>query len=208
MRAPKPPHPVAAADLSVGWRVVKWGARAGWRAFLAAAQAAWTERARPGTALLIDLDSLGVRNPAVEATLRAVLDEAGPCRVRLAAGHPQSTRHAQRICRELGIDVLQATSGRNAADRVLLAAAVSLRGDGVTCFVVCSHDGDLAAVPGRYRVIATGRGPVGHKLRKRAESVTTIDIAGTVTTTAATRHGDRSATPSQPAPAPNQLVRG
>lgn len=138
------------------------------------ASATWRGQTPP-TALLIDLDSLFVPGPDLAATLRAVCAAAAPYRWAVAAGHPIASLDAQQECRDLGIVVLPTRDKPNAADEVLMKAATDLRRGGIARAYLCTHDGDLAALPLPYDLLLTGRCAASRRLQQRARQVHVIN---------------------------------
>jgi hypothetical protein len=138
---------------------------------VSAAVTAWRVPKGWAQALLIDLDNLHVPARRLPEVLAAVLVEAAPFRVAVAAGHPLASRAAADVCAAFGIQVLLAPSGRDSADRVLLREAGRLAAQGVRGFVVCSHDGAFTLVPGPYRLVVTGSSRASGDLVAAADEV-------------------------------------
>jgi hypothetical protein len=75
------------------------------------------------------------------------------------------------VCRDLRIPLLHTGRGVNAADKQLLRLAHRLFADGITHVILCTHDGDLANMPGSYELILTGNLNPARKLLAGATAV-------------------------------------
>jgi hypothetical protein len=142
---------------------------------LGALEDAWRNSAPPASAVLIDLDNLGVKRLLIKRTLTDVLSHARPFVHAVAAGHPDVTEPLRDMCLRLDIEVLDTDGGANAADLALLATARRMCSSGqVTHFFVASHDRAFVDLPAPYTVLVTGPGQPARALTERAQAVRRI----------------------------------
>ncbi|MCY0960640.1 hypothetical protein [Streptomyces sp. H27-H5] len=132
-----------------------------------------TARRPDAAVVLIDIENaIGshAQAPVALARLSALLDRI-PAQARITAACPPARIRpdVKRALAERGIQLLAATTGKDAADKLLLACARQAAADGVRHFTVISADAAFAALAqlGELHVLAWEGQPVGKPLAKK-----------------------------------------